>query len=149
VNYECNFCCLGEAEESLHELIQHLEDSSKDFSDIEGLAYKTPEGEVIKNSERVRIKDLDELPFPAIHLLPPLEIYKPYLLHHKRIPLMTVATSRGCPYKCVFCETPSGKIVRDSVEDGIKLVKAFVAYMQVQFTHINVQQKINSKIEAS
>ena len=37
----------------------------------------------------------------------------------------------------------------DSVEDGIKLVKAFVAYMQVQFTHINVQQKINSKIEAS
>jgi hypothetical protein len=37
----------------------------------------------------------------------------------------------------------------DSVEDGVKLVKAFIAYMQVQFTHINVQQKINSKIEAS
>ena len=37
----------------------------------------------------------------------------------------------------------------DSIEDGVKLVKAFIAYMQVQFTHINVQQKINAKIEAS
>jgi radical SAM superfamily enzyme YgiQ (UPF0313 family) len=37
----------------------------------------------------------------------------------------------------------------DSVEDGIKLVKAFFAYMNVQFTHIKAQQKINSKIEAS
>jgi len=107
-----DFCCLGEAEETLHELVQHLEDGSSDFSGIQGLAYRTPEGEVTKNSERVRVKDLDELPFPAVHLLPPLSIYKPYLLHHKRTPLMTVATSRGCPYKCVFCETPSGKIVR-------------------------------------
>jgi anaerobic magnesium-protoporphyrin IX monomethyl ester cyclase len=107
-----DFCALGEAEETLHELVQHLEDGSSDLSSIQGLAYKTAEGEVVVNSERVRVKDLDELPFPAIHLLPSLERYKPYLLHHKRTPLMTVATSRGCPYKCVFCETPSGKIVR-------------------------------------
>ena len=132
-----DFCCLGEAEESLHELIQHLEDGSKDFSGIEGLAYKTPEGEIIKNSERVRIKDLDELPFPAIHLLPPLEIYKPYLLHHKRTPLMTVATSRGCPYKCVFCETPSGKIVRahspEYVVDYMKFLNKQFGVREVTF----------------
>ena len=107
-----DFCAMGEAEETLHDLVQHLDDGSSDFSDIQGLAYRTPEGEVVINSERVRVKDLDELPFPAIHLLPSLDRYKPYLLHHKRTPLMTVATSRGCPYKCVFCETPSGKIVR-------------------------------------
>ena len=107
-----DFCVLGEGEETLLSLIQHLEDGAKDFSGIEGLAHKSPEGEITINSERVRVKDLDEMPFPAVHLLPPLSTYKPYLLHHKRMPYMTVASSRGCPYKCVFCETPSGKIVR-------------------------------------
>ncbi|MBT4435771.1 radical SAM protein [bacterium] len=107
-----DFCVMGEGEETLLLLIQHLEDGAKEFSEIEGLAYKSLDGEIIINSERVRVKDLDEMPFPAIHLLPPLETYKLYLLHHKRSPYMTVASSRGCPYKCVFCETPSGKIVR-------------------------------------
>ena len=107
-----DFCVMGEGEETLLSLIQHLDDRANDFSEIEGLAYKKSDGEVVINSERVRVKDLDQMPFPAIHLLPPLTTYKPYLLHHKRLPYMTVASSRGCPYKCVFCETPSGKIVR-------------------------------------
>jgi len=107
-----DYCVLGEGEETLQSLMEHLEDGAKDFTGIEGLAHKSPEGEIIINSERVRIKDLDEMPFPAIHLLPPLSNYRLYLLHHKRMPYMTVASSRGCPYKCVFCETPSGKIVR-------------------------------------
>lgn len=109
---EIDFCVLGEGEETLLELIQHLEDNSNQLSSIQGLAYRTSEGEIVATSERVRVKDLDELPFPAIHLLPPLDTYQLYLLHHKRLPYMTVASSRGCPYKCVFCETPSGKIVR-------------------------------------
>jgi radical SAM superfamily enzyme YgiQ (UPF0313 family) len=107
-----DYCVLGEGEETLLELVQHLGDNSSELSKIQGLAYKTSEGEIIVTSERVRVKDLDELPFPAIHLLPPLNTYQLYLLHHKRLPYMTVASSRGCPYKCVFCETPSGKIVR-------------------------------------
>ena len=107
-----DFCVMGEGEETLHELVQHLEDGSNDFSDIGGLVYRTLEGEIKKNGERARVKELDELPYPAIHLLPPLSKYKLYLLHHKRTPYFSVASSRGCPYKCVFCETPSGKLVR-------------------------------------
>ena len=94
-----DFCVLGEGEETLQSLIEHLEDGAKDLSGVEGLAYKSLEGEIIINSERVRVKELDDMPYPAIHLLPDLGIYKPYLLHHKRIPYMTVASSRGCPYK--------------------------------------------------
>lgn len=107
-----DYCVLGEGEETLLELVQHLEDNSNQLSSIQGLAYRTSDGEIVITSERVRVKDLDELPFPAIHLLPPLEKYKLYLLHHKRSPYMTIASTRGCPYKCIFCETPSGKIVR-------------------------------------
>jgi anaerobic magnesium-protoporphyrin IX monomethyl ester cyclase len=113
------FCCLGEAEESLHELVQHLEEGATDFSDIAGLAYRTAEGEVVVNSERIIVKELDELPFPAIELLPPPERYKGYLLNQKRAPMMPMSSSRGCPYQCVFCETPSGKNFRANSPEWI------------------------------
>ncbi len=48
---------------------------------------------------RDRITKLDELPFPARHLLPD-RVYK----KNKSISLIT---SRGCPYKCRFCVTPN------------------------------------------
>ena len=109
-----DYCVLGEGEETLLELVQRLDGdlNNRDLSDVAGLAYRSSDGEIIVTSERLTVKDIDSIPFPAIHLLPSLGKYELYLLHHKRLPYMTVASSRGCPYKCVFCETPSGKTVR-------------------------------------
>ena len=130
-----DFCCLGEAEESLHELVQHLEDGSTDFSDIAGFAYKTPEGEIVVTSERIVYKDLDKLPFPAIHLLPPPERYKGYLLNQKRSPMMPMSSSRGCPYQCIFCETPSGKNFRaNSAEYITDMMEVYVQKFGIKET---------------
>jgi|TARA_B100000315_G_scaffold186392_1_gene175780 radical SAM superfamily enzyme YgiQ (UPF0313 family) len=129
------FCCLGEAEESLHELVQHLEDGATDFSDILGLAYRTAEGEIIVNSERIVFKNLDDLPFPAIELLPSPERYKGYLLNQKRSPMMPMSSSRGCPYQCVFCETPSGKNFRaNSAEWIVDLMELYVKKFGIKET---------------
>jgi len=64
------------------------------------------------NAPRQPIKDLDSLPFPARHLLPPLDIYKPKAIMYKKLPSTQIFTSRGCPYQCVFCQNPFGRRVR-------------------------------------
>jgi len=70
---------------------------------IKGIVYRN-EGRVVNNPSRHLISDLDQLPFPARHLLP-LDLYK--------IP-GTLITSRGCPSRCIFCaaEAMSGGTYR-------------------------------------
>jgi anaerobic magnesium-protoporphyrin IX monomethyl ester cyclase len=57
-----------------------------------------------------KIPVLDELPFPARHLLDHTK-YRSILA--KRNPITTIISSRGCPYKCKFCSNlESGQRVR-------------------------------------
>lgn len=70
---------------------------------VKGIAFKGPEG-VVRTAERGLIEDLNELPFPARQLFPPLSAYspsQPYLSRRK--PSVNILTSRGCPYSCFFC----------------------------------------------
>lgn len=57
-------------------------------------------------SERIvcppQVDNLDNLPFPAYHLLP-MHKYKPHAPHGKYGRWMPMTTSRGCPYRCSFC----------------------------------------------
>jgi radical SAM superfamily enzyme YgiQ (UPF0313 family) len=48
------------------------------------------------------IEDLDDLPPPAYDLLPLRKYFDPLAA---RRPFTTMITSRGCPYKCIFCNT--------------------------------------------
>jgi magnesium-protoporphyrin IX monomethyl ester (oxidative) cyclase len=101
-----DFVVRGEPEYSTLELIQALEQESKDFKKIQGIGYKENRKTIITEA-RPPIEDLDALPFPARHLLP-METYfaavkevQPRGEVHKH--WTTVTTSRGCPYNCVFC----------------------------------------------
>jgi radical SAM superfamily enzyme YgiQ (UPF0313 family) len=49
------------------------------------------------NPPRKRINNLDELPFPAYHLVD----IKKY-----EYPMMAMVGSRGCPYNCTYCFSP-------------------------------------------
>ena len=55
---------------------------------------------MVNGGERELIPDLDELPFPARHLFD-LKSYPLYAPTGEQ--MLTVLTSRGCPYKCSFC----------------------------------------------
>ncbi len=108
-----DYCIVGEGEETLLELARAIEDGSGEFAKIDGLAFKDEQKSVIINKPRKRIENLDSLPFPAVDLLPPLLNYKLYLLmQYNKLPYMTWVSSRGCPYRCVFCNTPFGKTVK-------------------------------------
>lgn len=95
---------LGEGELTLMELVGRMEKGLpiKDRS-IKGIAFKE-NGKVVITEPRPFIQNLDELPFPARHLFPALDVYKPTPASCKQTPLGTLITSRGCPYRCVFCD---------------------------------------------
>ena len=95
---------LGEGEYSFLELVnKYGEDGRVRFREIPGLAYKAG-AEVAINERRAFIRDLDELPFPARHLLPPLTTYRPRTASYRRLPIGVLMSSRGCPYRCSFCD---------------------------------------------
>jgi len=101
-----DFIAIGEAENTIRELIKYLNIGSSEFEKVKGLAF-IKNNDIIITSPRPIIKDLDSLPLPARHLLPMDE----YAIAVKETPLRGVIkkpwtimiTSRGCPFKCVFC----------------------------------------------
>lgn len=101
---QIDFVICGEGEYALKDLIKCLEDK-KDYTHIQGLCYKKNSQPVITDSFSW-IPNLDELPFPAYHLLTnSVENYfhglVPMFFINKR--LLIAVTSRGCVRNCVFC----------------------------------------------
>ncbi len=90
-----DFAVYGEGELTFSELIYHLKGEIKK-EDINGLMYKSESGEIKINSPRNYILDLDTLPMPAYDLF-----------HMNRYPLHRIVTSRGCPFRCSFCNSSS------------------------------------------
>ena len=105
LSYDCfDVGIIAEGELTMLELVRHIEgDGLSDLTGIAGLVLRK-DGEVILTEPRGYIKDLDTLPFPARHLLPPLSAYSPTPASYRQLPLAVLMTSRGCPYQCTFCD---------------------------------------------
>jgi radical SAM superfamily enzyme YgiQ (UPF0313 family) len=105
---EIDFCIIGEGEKPITELLKNINNYDK-LRNVKGLAFKIGE-EIIDNGQSEFISNLDEMPFPARHLI----LYKKYFSSvSPNFPITTMFTSRGCPYKCLFCDRPQlGKIFR-------------------------------------
>jgi anaerobic magnesium-protoporphyrin IX monomethyl ester cyclase len=101
---EIDYVVMGEGERAIVELANSIskgEDSST-ISKIAGVACRH-NGKVVKNPS-VLIEDLDEIPFPARHLLP-MDSYLRDMEFLKAKPVDTMNVIRGCPYSCAFCDT--------------------------------------------
>lgn len=83
---------------------KNLLKDKKELSKIKGIVYRD-NGKLKFTPPRELIKDLDELPFPARHLFPPLDKYSPVEASFKRLPYAHMMSSRGCPYRCIFCDS--------------------------------------------
>ena len=130
-NKNISFSIFGDPEYTLLEIAD-----KSGFKDIKGVIYRKGEG-IIQNEPRELIKNLDELPFPARHLLD-LKIYK--RLPHELIkePNFDMIVSRGCPNQCVFClmNIVGGRIRRskspEKAVEEMKMLKSFGA-KQIHF----------------
>jgi len=103
-----DFILLGEAEQTLTELVAAIEQGSTNFLSIAGLAYKQydPSGiAIVKTVRRNVLKELDSLPFPAWDLVN-IDAYRKMWLKHAGYFSLNMATTRGCPFKCNWCAKP-------------------------------------------
>jgi radical SAM superfamily enzyme YgiQ (UPF0313 family) len=96
---------VGEGEEVLPDYLNNLDNPGS----VAGLVWRNGE-EIVRNSLRPIIRDLDQFPYPDRTSLPidyieslPLDV--PAVLSLDKF--CTMQTSRGCPYSCIYCDIPS------------------------------------------
>jgi radical SAM superfamily enzyme YgiQ (UPF0313 family) len=134
-----DYCCRGEGEHLLRELLLHLLGCGP--LPQTGLVYK--DGERVVEQEKAVVDDLTKLPWPAYDLLD----FQKYCDTDARqganrfpeLPGMAMLISRGCPYRCAFCQvaTISGRQARvrepaDVVEE-IKFAKKQYGIRSITF----------------
>ena len=96
---EVDFVIVGEGEQPFSQLLEALQ-AGGDFSHVPGLVWRDKQGAVRRNPVAPFMEDLDDLPFPARHLVP-IARYRSFMTHESLV--ATVMSSRGCPYGCTFC----------------------------------------------
>jgi len=93
---------IGEGEKTMLELCQSFDKGipQEKLLKIQGIAFRH-NGDITITPGRLRIQELDELPYPAFDLviLPDIEDY------FKTSRTLPILTSRGCPFLCAFCST--------------------------------------------
>lgn len=101
----------GEYELTLSKIIQGLS-----LELIDGISFRNNNDIFISKKEPI-IENLDDLPFPARHLLN----NNLYVRPDTNEPITTIQTGKGCPFSCIYClaSKVSGKKLRLRSTDNI------------------------------
>ncbi len=103
--HNIDYALKGESEGSILEFLDFLE-GNLDKEDVPGLLYKS--NMTVEENTKGNIIDLDRLLFPDYSFLGIEEISGYMLL-----------TSRGCPYRCIFCARNTGTKWRTRLIDNV------------------------------
>jgi len=103
--YPIDVVVIGEGEETLLELMPTLlrQPGARPLEGIRGLAFRDPEGNLIRTPPRPLRRDIDSLPFPARDLVDLDSYQRAWRAHHGYSSLSVIA-SRGCPFSCAWCQ---------------------------------------------
>lgn len=145
----------GEGEKTLVELLNVLFDNNCDISKslpllkkVRGICINTNKG-FYSTPPREYIKNLDTLPFPAWELFNLKKIKPLFSLFgsFRKIIQLPILTSRGCPFKCVFCSRVMGEYVRfRSPENVIKeILHDFYTFNAKEFVFVDENFTLNKK----
>ena len=129
---------VGEGELTLLEIMERYRDlgyarskllgEHDNLGEVDGIVFRK-NGEISQTAPRQLITNLDILPLPARDLLP-MERYIPLPNQYRRLPVVHMTTTRGCPHDCSFCSASAvfGRRVRrlsvgrvmEEIEDAVR-----------------------------
>lgn len=106
VDPNIDYIVISEGEETIIELCNAINGNGNLYT-IDGFGYKKG-SETIINPKTRFINDLDTIPFPQRDLLP-MDNYQKIKEPHGAVRgrWTTMIATRGCPFACSFCNTPS------------------------------------------
>ncbi len=93
---------LSEGEIVIRNVMNALHNEEK-LKNVKGIWFKNSKGEIVKNEREGLPADLDIFPSPALDLYDMEAYYPPAHIRGKKV--AHLLTSRGCPFRCTFCET--------------------------------------------
>ena len=129
--------CIGEGEYTFLEIVN----KKGYFENIAGIYYKDAGGNIIRNSPREHIGNLDEIPFPALEEIP-MNKYFQYWFQldsvARNLKGLNIITSRGCPYRCSFCQPTLDRLF------GSKIRKRSSANIIDEIKHWKQEYGINA-----
>lgn len=122
----------GEAEEIVEVLYERIK-NNQDYSDLKGISFRK-DGQIV-NNEREKLPDLQRMPRFPYHLF---ESYS------DKYELGFIASSRGCPFSCIFCSQRSisgrkyrffpSEIVIESIDELIHRYKrTYITFVDDSF----------------
>jgi anaerobic magnesium-protoporphyrin IX monomethyl ester cyclase len=122
-----DYLVLGEGEITFKKLLDNINNKSK-LHNLKGLVFKDGDN-IINNGISPSTENLDELGIPARNLIDVTNYTS--LLGRDNV-ITTMFTSRGCPFRCTFCDRPfspvisgfrwrSAKHIADEIEECLQL----------------------------
>ena len=94
---------IGEGEYAMLDILDSLA-RRENLSDVPGIAFRNGTA-IVQTSPRPWLKNLDELPYPAYHLVNMEQYLEPKTIEYRSFKDRSISmiTSRGCPFNCCFC----------------------------------------------
>ncbi len=115
---------IGEGEKTIVDVMDALQ-NKKSLNKIKGIVFRN-KNKIVVTKPRELEDNIDNLSMPARSLLP-MHLYKPAPTYYRKLPSYTMLTSRGCPFRCIYCSKISGRVYRyHSIDRIIEEMKILI-----------------------
>ena len=123
-------CVMGEGEETIQELVAVLTGGGRPLDAVAGIALRAHQA-VTRTPARARIRNVDDIPTPDWSSIPLAN----YLDHGfgfgvNRGRSMPLIATRGCPYECTFCSSPTMWTTRWVARDPERVIAEMKEYIE-------------------
>ena len=120
---------MGEGEATLVSLAAAIQ-AGDPWHQVRGIVFRSKEG-IHQTEQQPFIRDINSLPTPARHLIP--------LGRYRALGMpVSMITSRGCPFQCIFCVGRKMVGAKVRYRDPLSVVDEMAALNRLGFHQINI-----------